>query len=61
MDIDRDDREHDREQRARLEWMIKEFEEARRRRLVKTSTGTVKSGATPGTKDPPKKPVTSHS
>jgi hypothetical protein len=38
MAIDRDDRE---ERQARLDWMINEFQEARRRRLVKPSDGTV--------------------
>ena len=58
MDTDRDDRD---QQRARREWMIKEFEEARRRRLVKPRGGVVESGTTTDTKDAPPKPITSHS
>ena len=40
MGIDRDDRE---EPKARLEWMIREFQDARRRRLVKVSERAVES------------------
>jgi len=57
MDIDH----HDRERRARLEWMINEFQEARRRRLLKTGDKAVKSSTTSGTKQPPAKPITSQS
>ena len=38
MAIDRDDRE---ERQARLEWMINEFQEARRRRFVRTTNRVV--------------------
>jgi len=57
MDIDH----HDRERRARHEWMINEFQEARRRRLLKTGDKAVKSSTTSGTKHPPAKPITSQS
>lgn len=53
-----DDRD---QQRARLAWMINEFEEARRRRLVKPGHGVVESGTQADTKEAPTKPSTSHS
>jgi hypothetical protein len=40
MAIDREDPE---EQQARLNWMIDEFQEARRRRLVKVGDGDLES------------------
>ena len=65
MDTDAAARE---EQRARLAWMINEFEEARRRRLVKPGgrlvkpgDGVVESGTEADTKEAPTKPSTSHS
>ena len=57
MDTDGDDPER---QRARLAWMINEFEEARRRRLVKPGDGVVESGTT-AAKDAPVKPAAPHS
>jgi hypothetical protein len=40
---DRDDREEREKAETRLDWMIREFQDARRRRLVKTSERTAES------------------
>jgi hypothetical protein len=58
MGVDRDDGD---DRRARLEWMINEFEEARRRRLVKADDRVVESDADTDMKPAPAKPTTSHS
>ena len=58
MDIDGDDPD---QHRARLAWMINEFEEARRRRLVKPGAAVVESDTTAGTTETPATPATPRS